>query len=129
MNTTTNKILIIDDDEIDLELMRCLLTKEGYNILQTADGPQGVMLYKEHRPVLVFLDLGLPTISGLEVLKEIRHYDERAKIILITGYGSVQSAVSAMKLGALDFVEKTWDIGEMTRKIQLALEAFGEPKP
>lgn len=126
MSTQNSTVLVIDDDEIDLELMRCLLTREGYSIVQTADGPQGVTLYKKHRPALVFLDLGLPTISGLDVLKEIRDFDAEAKVILITGYASIESAVSAMRLGALDFVEKTWDIGEMTRKIKLALQAFGE---
>ena len=122
----SNKVLIIDDDEIDIELMRHLLTREGYSILSTADGPQGILLYKEHRPALVFLDLGLPSMSGLDVLKEIRSYDDKAKVILITGYGSIESAVTAIKLGALDFVEKTWDVGEMTRKIHIALQAFGE---
>ena len=124
--STTAKVLIIDDDEIDIELMRHLLMREGYSVLSTADGPQGIQLYKEHRPALVFLDLGLPSMSGLEVLKEIRTFDDNAKVILITGYGSIESAVSAIKLGALDFVEKTWDVGEMKRKIHIALQAFGE---
>ena len=120
-----NKALVIDDDEMDLELLRLLLTKEGYEVLTTADGPQGVLLYKEHRPAFVFLDLGLPSMSGIEVLKEIRAQDPRAKVILITGYGSVKSAVEAMKHGALDFIEKTWDAGEMLYKIQNILYAFG----
>lgn len=120
-----NKALVIDDDEMDLELLRLLLTKEGYEVLSTADGPQGIMLYKTHRPAFVFLDLGLPSLNGIEVLKEIRSFDERAKVILITGYGSVESAVAAMKHGALDFVEKTWDAAEMLHKIQSILYAFG----
>lgn len=120
-----NKALVIDDDELDLELLRILLSKEGYDVLTTADGPQGITLYKEHHPAFVFLDLGLPTMNGIEVLKEIRSFDEKAKVILITGYGSIESAVAAMRYGALNFVEKTWDAGEMLYKIQSILYAFG----
>ncbi len=117
--------LVIDDDELDLEFLRLLLDKEGYDVLSTADGPQGITLYKEHRPSFVFLDLGLPSMSGIEVLKEIRRFDQSAKVILITGYGSVENAVAAMRHGALDFVEKTWDAGEMLQKVQTILYAFG----
>lgn len=119
------RALVVDDDEMDLEFLRLLLEKEGYEVLSTADGPQGITLYKEHQPSFVFIDLGLPSMSGIEVLKEIRGFDEHAKVILITGYGSVENAVAAMRYGALDFVEKTWDAGEMMHKVQTILYAFG----
>ncbi|HEY6952311.1 MAG TPA: response regulator [Bacteroidota bacterium] len=118
-----DKILVIDDDEMDLQLMNLLFTKEGYNIVKTADGPQGVELYKQHHPAFVFLDLGLPSMNGLEVLKEIRDFDERAKVLVITGYGSQKTAEEAVHSGAMGFIEKTWDIGHMLSEIKTALRS------
>src|SRR5213075_3230033 len=101
------KALIIDDDELDLELLRRVLTREGYAVFATADGSQGIILYEYHRPAIVFLDLRLPSMSGMEVLRLIRSIDESAKVILISGYGTKESTEAALRLGALEFVEKT----------------------
>ncbi len=119
-----NKILVIDDDEMDLQLMNLLFTREGYSIVKTADGPQGVELYKQHRPTFVFLDLGLPTMNGLDVLKEIRKFDDAAKVLVITGYGSQKTASEAISSGAAGFIEKTWDIGYMLSEIKTALKTL-----
>ena len=119
-----NKILVIDDDEMDLQLMNLLFTREGYAIVKTADGPQGVELYKKVRPAFVFLDLGLPSMNGLDVLKEIKSFDGGAKILVITGYGSQKTANEAMNSGAVGFIEKTWDIGYMLGEIKTAIKAL-----
>ena len=111
------KILIIDDDEVQLMLQRSILANEGYTVYTTADGPQGITLFKTHRPDLVLLDIGLPTLSGIEVLKEIRHIDEKAKVIVITGYAYVESAVLALRTGALDYVRKPYDVKLLLKKI------------
>ncbi len=123
-----NTAMIIDDDELDLELLRMILDDEGYRVLSTADGPRGIEMYKEHRPSIVFLDLGLPTMSGIDVLKDLRAYDPASRIVLITGYGSIESAVAAMKYGAIDFIEKSTDAGEMIRRILRVLDTLGESK-
>ncbi len=115
------KILIIDDDEMQLQLQRTFLTDLGYTVFSTADGPQGILLYKTHHPDLVLLDIGLPSVSGIEVLKEIRQLDQRAKIIVITGYASVESAVLAIREGAWDYVKKPFDINALVKKIESAL--------
>ena len=94
------EILIIDDDEIQLMLLRSILSSKGYSVHSTADGPQGVLLYKIQHPDLVLLDIGLPSMSGIEVLKQIRQIDQKAKVIVITGYASVESAVLAIRSGA-----------------------------
>jgi len=119
------KALVIDDDELDLELLGIVLSKEGFTIISTADGPQGVTLYKHHQPDLVFLDLGLPSMSGIEVLQEIRAYDQNAVVLLITGYGSLDSANAAMKFGAAAFLEKSTDVETMVNKIKATLHALG----
>jgi DNA-binding response OmpR family regulator len=119
------KALVIDDDEMDLELLRIVLSKEGFTLVTTADGPQGVTLYKHHQPDIVFLDLGLPSMSGIEVLKEIRMYDNNALVFLITGYGSLESSGEARRLGAAAFIEKAADVGVMVGKIKAALQGAG----
>jgi DNA-binding response OmpR family regulator len=115
------KILIIDDDEVLLSLLSQTLGEEGYDVVSTADGPQGILLYKKHQPALVLLDLGLPTISGIEVLREIREFDGKAKVIVVTGYGSVESAVVAIRYGAWDYVQKPVDIDVLLDKMKAAL--------
>jgi len=100
------QILLIDDDEFTLTLMRTILLETGYIVFSTADGPQGIEIFKQRRPDLVILDLGLPTMSGLDVLREIRESDSAAKVVVVTGYGSAHSAETAMGLGALDFMSK-----------------------
>jgi len=123
-----DKILIIDDDELDIQLLRLVLINEGYDVVSTTDGPQGIALYERHHPFLVFLDLGLPSMSGIEVLKAIREYDHEATVILITGYGSVESAVAAIKSGAADFIEKSWDVEDLIQRIQSTLQVYGKRK-
>lgn len=118
-----HRILIIDDDEVELWLERIILTKEGYTVDTTADGPQGILIFKKNKPDLVLLDLGLPTMSGIEVLKELRSIDPKSKIIVITGYPSVETSVVAMKLGAWDYIQKPVDIPFLLKKVATALSA------
>ena len=120
------KILIIDDDEIQLQLQRVLLMKEGHVVSTTADGPQGITIFKKNRIDLVLLDLGLPSMSGIEVLKEIRRIDGKAKVILIAGYPSVESSVLALRCGACDLVPKPVNVRLLLEKIDAALHAVGE---
>lgn len=116
-----NKILIIEDDEVQLKLQSTLLLDRGYTVYTTADGPQGVTLFKSYRPNLVLLDLGLPTMSGIEVLKEIKQIDPAAKVIVVTGYPSVESTVIAIRTGAWDYVQKPIDVEFLLTKIEAAL--------
>jgi DNA-binding response OmpR family regulator len=107
--TGRRKILVIDDDEMTLTLMQQLLHEEGYEIFSTADGPQGIAIYKQRRPEVVLRDLGLPSMNGLEVLRRLRSIDDNAKVIVITGHGSEESAEVALMYGALEYVRKPVD--------------------
>ncbi len=118
-----SNILIVDDDEVQLRLQRILLMKEGYTVFTTADGPQGITIYKKNHIDLVLLDLGLPSMSGIEVLKEIRRFDGKAKVIVVTGYPSVESTVLAMQCGAWDYIQKPVDVEQLLKKIDSALKA------
>jgi DNA-binding response OmpR family regulator len=115
------KILIIDDDELQLKLQSSILLNEGYTVYTTADGPQGITLFKTYRPDLVLLDLGLPSMSGIEVLKELKMIDSRPRVIVVTGYPSVGSTVVAMRTGAWDYIQKPFDVKVLLKKIEDAL--------
>jgi DNA-binding response OmpR family regulator len=116
-----HKILIIEDDEVELILQSSILLNEGYTVYTTADGPQGIMLFKTHKPDLVLLDLGLPSMSGIEVLRELKQIDPKAKIIVVTGYPSVESTVVTIRAGAWDYIQKPFDVKHLLKKIEMAL--------
>jgi DNA-binding response OmpR family regulator len=117
------KVLIVDDDEVLLALTHNLLEEEGYRVLSTADGPQGITIYKQLRPDLVLLDLGLPHMSGFEVLRKIRAFDQKAKIIIVTGHDSRESADVALRHGASDFVVKPFSHVDLLNRIRSVLSA------
>ncbi|HET6273365.1 MAG TPA: response regulator [Bacteroidota bacterium] len=118
-----SKVLVIDDDEMLLSLMQNILQGEGYTILSTADGPRGIAIYKEERPDVVLLDLGLPSMNGLEVLRRIRSFDDKAKVIVVTGYGSAESVEVAYRSGAWDFVQKPFNNADVLKLIKTAIDA------
>jgi len=100
------KVLIIDDEEVVLDSCTEILTGGDYEIATAADGKLGVRRVQEFQPDLVFVDLKMPGISGLEVLEQIHKIDPTIVTIVITGYATVSSAVEAMKQGAYDFLPK-----------------------
>ena len=116
------KVLVIDDDEMALMMTRRILEDAGYEVKSTADGPAGIRLYEEHHPDAVLLDLGLPSMSGLDVLKAIRDFDEKARIIVFTGYTSGEFEKQASKYGALFYVEKTAGPEVLLSRVQQTLE-------
>ena len=116
------KVLIIDDDEMHLVLVRQILDAEECAVLSTADGPHGITLFKEHRPDLVLLDLGLPSMNGIDVLKEIRKVDRGAKVIVVTGYASTETANIAERNGAMEVMQKPIEFKSFLEKIRRALD-------
>ena len=103
------KVLVIDD-EVDIrEGLELLLTTEGYLADTAHNGTEGLQKLASHSYDLVLLDLMMPDKSGMEVLEEVRQRDKETPIFMITAYGSVEAAVSALKLGANDYFSKPWD--------------------
>ena len=117
------KVLVIDDDEVLLAIMQNLLNDEGFNALSTADGPQGIAIYKEQRPDVVLLDLGLPSMNGMEVLRRLRSFDRKARVIVMTGYGSDELAEAALRDGAWGYVQKPIDYSNFFSQIKSALDS------
>ena len=101
------RILVIDDEKVVLDSCTAILANSGnYEIATASDGVLGLELIPEFQPDLVFVDLKMPGISGLEVIERIHALDSTITTIVITGFATVSSAVEAMKQGAYDFLPK-----------------------
>src|SRR4030043_1740821 len=117
-----DKIIIIDDEEVILDSCTQILQGRNYYVSTAPDGMQGLKLVEEIKPDLVFIDLKMPGMPGLEVLKHIHDQDNTIVTIVITGYATVDSAVEAMKKGAYDFLPKPFTPDEFRLITKRGLE-------
>jgi len=115
-------ILIIDDEVLTLNNLKKALEKEGYEILLADSGETGVEIFKKHRPNLALVDLMLPGIDGIEVLKQIKECEPNTVVIMITAYEIIEKAIQAMKLGAYDYLLKPFKIIDLKTTITRGLE-------
>ncbi len=115
------KILIADDEPNMIWALKKALVKEDYEIISAENGLEAVENFKEE-PDLVILDFKMPKMDGLEALKKIKEINNKVPVIMITAHGSADNAVEAMKLGALDYISKPFDIDELKVIIKKALE-------
>jgi signal transduction histidine kinase len=100
------KLLLIDDEPPILEMLEMSLESEGYEVVIAENGREGIALFEKHRPKLALTDIKMPGIDGIEVLKRIKALDSEAEVIVITGHGDMDSAISAIRHGASDFITK-----------------------
>ena len=119
-------ILIIDDDEILLAALAQFLQSEGHSVTVTADGPRGIELVRDNRPDLVLLDLGLPSMSGLEVLKELKRVSEATRVIMMSGYLDPHNMQEAKDAGAISFIDKIADLNMLLHSIAAAVNGHGD---
>ena len=99
-------ILVIDDEESIRNTLSAILKDEGFSVLLAEDGEKGFLCAKEDSPDLVLLDIWMPGIDGMEVLKKINSEMPSMPVIMMSGHGTIETAVQATKLGAYDFIEK-----------------------
>lgn len=114
-------ILIVEDEEKIARVLELELTYEGYTVGKAFDGVKGLTLFREQRWDLVLLDIMLPGMSGIEVLRRIRLQDEQTPVILLTAKDSVEDKVSGLDLGANDYITKPFQIEELLARIRVAL--------
>jgi DNA-binding NtrC family response regulator len=115
-------IHIIDDEPIIHEVLGQLLTSEGYEVDLSSSGEEALNKFSARSFDLILLDLLMPGMDGIEVLKKIKKIDPLAAIIIITAYASVESAIEAMKIGAFDYVQKPFKHDDLLLTIKRALE-------
>jgi len=119
------RILIIDDEESIRFSLRGVLEDEGHEVLEAGSGEQGLELMESQGPDLVFLDIWLPGMDGLHVLDRLRENHGDVPVIMISGHGSIETAVLAIKKGAFDFIEKPLSLEKVVITASKALE-FGK---
>jgi DNA-binding NtrC family response regulator len=115
-------LLIVDDDEIMRETLSDVLRKRGYDIISVGSGNGALSMIKKNLIDLILLDMKLPDVDGLEVLKKIKEFDTEILVIMMTAYSDVQTAVSSMKSGAYDYINKPFELEELRLLIEKGLE-------
>jgi DNA-binding NtrC family response regulator len=116
-------ILIIDDDDQLRRSFERLLTEEGYTILSAPSGEAGLKVLRSQVPDLVILDMRLPGMNGFDTFKAIHDMESKLPVIIMTAYGTTETAIEATKMGAFDYILKPFDIPDMLSVIGQALEA------
>jgi two-component system response regulator PilR (NtrC family) len=115
-------IHVVDDEPIIHEVLSQLLSSEGYEVVLSSSGEEALEKHSSQFYDITLLDLLMPGLDGIEVLKGIKRIDPQAVIIIITAYASVESAISAMKMGAYDYIQKPFKHEELLMIIERALE-------
>ncbi|MBI1865152.1 MAG: sigma-54-dependent Fis family transcriptional regulator, partial [Nitrospirae bacterium] len=118
----TPRVLVVDDEHLIRWSLEQHLEKNGYEVITTSNGREAVQIVQDALPEAVLLDIQMPGMDGIEVLRAIREIDPDVPVVMITAHGGVGSAVAAMKLGAYDYVEKPFDIQRITVLLANALE-------
>ena len=116
------KILVIDDEQGIRDLFIQALEEDDYEVLTVDNGEQGLEIIKNEKPNVTFLDLKLPGIDGLEVLKRISDLEIKPIVIMITGHGTIAKAAKTMDLGAYDYIVKPFDIDDIIKLMKQALK-------
>ena len=114
-------ILIVDDEPSILKSLKGILTDEGFEVITASNGYEALKLIEAESPDLVILDVWMPGIDGIETLKEIKKENSNIQVIIITGHGTIDTAVKATKSGAYDFIEKPLSIDKVIVTINNAL--------
>lgn len=117
-------ILIIDDEKLLAKQLEKALSQEGYSVVSAFTGEEGIGFAKKETPDLILVDLKLPDTDGLEVLNSISKLESSPATIMMTAHGSVEVAVSAIKLGAYDFIEKPFPIDKLKIMVKNALNTL-----
>ena len=106
-------ILIVEDEKLLMTSLYKALSREGYKVISSTTGEEALDSFRESSPDIVLLDVRLPGLDGMEVLKTIRTMDSNVPIIIMTAFSGIKGAVEAMKLGAHDYIAKPFDIEEL----------------
>jgi two-component system, NtrC family, response regulator AtoC len=113
MNPPQGTVLIVDDERTLARAVKAFLAEAGYEAEVAADGETALNLLQKLRPDVVFADVKLPGISGIDLLRRVQEFDPAIPVIIMTAYGTIEGAVQAVKLGAFDYMKKPVDLEEL----------------
>ncbi|MCL6599689.1 response regulator [Alicyclobacillus macrosporangiidus] len=115
------KVLIVDDQFGIRVLLQEVLLQEGYQVFQAANGPAALEIVKQESPDLILLDMKIPGMDGLEILRNLRKMGAETKVIMMTAYGELDLIQEAMEMGALAHFTKPFDIDELRQAVNAHL--------
>ena len=111
------RVLVVDDEPDFIELLREFLTAKGYEVIAASNGEEGLRKVKEDRPHLILLDVRMPKMNGLEVLKQVREIDHEVGVIMVTAVNEEETGRQALKMGAFDYITKPLDLKYLERSL------------
>lgn len=116
------RILIVDDEIAIVDVLKTFLEDNGHKVFTAYDGEEAVEVAKQERPHIILLDIYLPKMDGIEVLKEVRRFDEATGVIMITAFREEEVAKQALELGAFDYITKPFDFDYLERALETKLQ-------
>jgi len=111
------KVLLVDDEKDFTDTLGERLVARGFEVRTASSGDEGLALLKEKAPDVVILDVLMPGKDGVEVLREVKTVNPIVEVIMLTGHGTIETAIEGLKLGAYDYLLKPTDTGELVAKI------------
>ncbi len=117
-------ILIVDDEPSIVNTLSSVLQDEGYKVLTASNGEEALQIITEQKPPVVFLDMWMPGKDGIEVLREIISLRPETQVVMISGHATITNALDAVRLGAVDFLEKPFTIDSISSSLNKALVNF-----
>ncbi len=116
------RILIVDDEIAIVDILKSFLEEKEHKVFTAYDGEEAVEVTKRERPHVILLDIYLPKMDGIQVLKAVREFDDTIGIIIMTGFREKDVAQEALKLGAFDYINKPFDFDYLERALETKLQ-------
>jgi two-component system, NtrC family, response regulator AtoC len=111
------RILVVDDEPDSVELLQEFLTGKGYDVVTASNGEEALRKVKEERPHLILLDVRMPGMNGLDVLRKVREFDQEVGVIMVTAVNEEDTGRDALKLGAFDYIVKPLNFEYLERSL------------
>lgn len=115
------RVLVVDDEEDLRRLLSDIVTKAGYEVMSASDGEEAIGLVKQSRYDVALLDIQMPNMSGIEVLRYLQKNSKNTKSIILTGYADLKHAMEAREFGAQDFISKPYKLEDVLATIERVL--------
>ncbi len=122
------RVLIVDDQQEILDSLGAILADEGHELIKVRDGQEALHVVQSDSPDVVFLDIWIPGIDGMQTLKAIKRIDPKCSVIMMSGHGTIETAVKAIKLGATDYLEKPLNLEDVLHLVQTAISSRSSAK-
>src|SRR5512147_271945 len=120
----TDTILIVDDEESIRKSLKDILGDEGYEVVTAASGREALDVLAESQPSLALLDIAMPDMDGIETLRRFKEARPDMQVVMITGHGTIDTAVQTTKMGAYDFLQKPLSLERVSLAVKHGLEEY-----